>query len=317
MGSTAGDTAKGALAGAGTGAAIGSVAGPYGTVIGGAVGGIAGGISGWLNHHDDPAPAGNPNQAQINALTRGGFGQGIPSRTPGSPDPMAGQYASWVPDAAKNMFSGTADYGQQDITHYQAPQLQLGTDDFRRAQLQQLGQLQGIASGQQQGAGELAAQRQIANALAAQQAQARMARGGNAALAYRNAANQSASLGLSGVGMGQQAAMTDQMNAQGMMGQVGAQGRASDIGVAQANAGYQAGAQQLNSSNYMGLLSQLNGANQANSAQQQAASLAQQQRNDTLLGAGLSTAGTVAAAYASRQPSGAAATVAPRGNVIA
>jgi hypothetical protein len=172
--------------------------------------------------------------------------------------------------------------GGQDITHYQAPQLQMGDDPFRRAQLQQMQQLQGIASGQQQGAGELAVQRQAANALAAQQAQARMARGGNAALAYRNAANQSAAIGSNAAGMGQQAALQDQMNAQGLLGQIGASGRSNDINVANANAGYQAGANQLNSGNYLQLLNQLNQQNIAKynadlgiGAQQNAANAAQ------------------------------------------
>lgn len=144
------------------------------------------------------------------------------------------------------------------VTHQQAPQLQMGDDPFRRAQLQQMGQLQGIASGQQQGAGELAAQRQVANAQAAQQAMARMARGGNAALAYRNAANQSAALGSTGAGMGQQAAMQDQQLAHNQLAQVGAQGRQSDIGVANANAGYQASVGQQNAGNYLQLMNQAN-----------------------------------------------------------
>lgn len=152
-------------------------------------------------------------------------------------------------------------HGVDQYTNMQAPQLQMGDDPFRRAQLAQMQQLQGIASGQQQGAGELATQRQYANAMAAQQAQARMARGGNAALAYRNAANQSAALGSTAAGMGQQAAWQDQMNAQGLLGQVGAAGRGADVNVANANAGYQANANQLNSSNYLQFLNQLNNTN--------------------------------------------------------
>lgn len=151
--------------------------------------------------------------------------------------------------------------GFDQYTNMQAPQLQMGDDPFRRAQLAQMQQLQGIASGQQMGAGELAAQRQYANAMAAQQAQARMARGANAALAYRNAANQSAALGSTAAGMGQQAALQDQMNAQGLMGQIGAAGRGADINVANANAGYQAGMNQLNSGNYLQFLNQLNNTN--------------------------------------------------------
>lgn len=153
--------------------------------------------------------------------------------------------------------------GFDQYTQQQAPQLQMGDDPFRRAQLAQMGQLQQVASGQQAGAGELAVQRQYANALAAQQAQARMARGGNAALAYRNAANQSAALGSTAAGMGQQAALQDQANAQGMLGQVGAAGRGADINVANANAGYTANANQVNAANYLQFLNQLNNTNVA------------------------------------------------------
>lgn len=190
------------------------------------------------------APTQYQNNDQFQALLRGGQG-----------DPNAAYWA-------------------QDITHNQAPQvqgaqLQMGNDPFRQGQLAQMQQLQGIAGGQQQGAGELAAQRQIANALAAQQAQARMARGGNAALAQRNAANQSAALGLSGVGMGQQAALTDQQAAQGQLAGVIGAGRQNDIGVAQQNAGLmqganlanqqaQMGANQLNSGNYLQTMNMLN-----------------------------------------------------------
>jgi len=206
----------------------------------------------------------------------------------------------------------------------QAAQLQLGNDPFRAAQLQQLGQLQGIASGQQQGAGELAVQRQMGNALAAQQAQVRMARGGNAELAYRNAANQSAALGSTAAGMGQQAALGDQMNAQSMLGQSAGQGRGMDIGVAGQNAGYQqqAGAQnaqlqqnqgqynatnqqganqynaglqqqgqQLNSQNYLGLLSQLGNMNANQLNAQGAAS-----QNKGMIGPLLSAGGQIGAA---------------------
>lgn len=117
---------------------------------------------------------------------------------------------------------------------------------FRNAQMQQLGQLQRIAGGQQQGAGELAVQRQVQNALAAQQAQARMARGGqNAALAMRQGARNAAGIGLSGAGQAQQAAMGDQMNAQGLLANVAGQGRQQDLGLAGQNAQLQQGYQQL------------------------------------------------------------------------
>lgn len=169
-------------------------------------------------------------------------------------------HASNAPTQYDNndQFNQFLNNGFQNMASAPAAQLQMGNDPFRQAQLQQMQQLQGVASGQQQGAGELAAQRQIQNALAAQQAQARMARGGNAAMAYRNAANQSAALGSTGAGMGQQAALQDQMAAHGQLAGIGAQGRQGDIGVANANAGYQQAQGQQNAGNYLQLLNQLN-----------------------------------------------------------
>lgn len=239
-----------------------------------------------------------------------------------------------------NVGPGGQTYGGTTITNMQAPQmqaaqagpaaqmqaaqLQMGSDPFRAAQLQQLGQLQGVASGQQKGAGELAVERQMGNALAAQQAQARMARGGNAALAYRRAADQSAALGSTAAGLGQQAAMTDQMNAHGLLGQIGASGRAGDFSTANANAGYQQQAglqnagfqqqtgltnagfqqganqynaglqqqgQQLNSQNYLGLLDRLSNMNANQLAAQQGAA-----QNKGMIGPLLSAGGQIGAA---------------------
>lgn len=249
--------------GAATGAASGAAMGSVAGPWGAAVGGVAGGLYGLFSGGGDAPPQYQDRDRILQLINQG--------------------------------------YGAGGITAQQAPQLQMGDDPFRRAQLAQLAQLQGVASGQQQGAGELATQRQYANALAAQQAQARMARGGNAALAYRNAANQSAALGSTAAGMGQQAALQDQMGAQGMLGQVGASGRAGDYNVANANAGYQMGAQQMNAQNYMGLLAQLNSMNGAQLGPQAAASQYGQQRNDALLGAGIAAAGQIAAQNARGQ----------------
>jgi hypothetical protein len=203
----------------------------------------------------------------------------------------------------------------------QGAQLNLGGDPFRQGQLQQVGQLQQIASGQQQGAGELAVHRQIANAIAAQQAQARMR--GNT-LGYRNAANQTAAAGITGAGMGQQAALQDQAQAHAALASALGQGRGADINVAgqnagfqqqaglqnagfqqqtglanagfqqaanQANAGFQQQGQQLNSQNYLQLLQQLGlmNANQLN-AQNTA------DQNKGMMGPLLSAGGTVAGA---------------------
>lgn len=134
-----------------------------------------------------------------------------------------------------------------DVAQGQASQIdQSRYGDWRGQQMalaQQLGQ---VASGQQQGAGELAVQRQIQQGLAGQQAMARSARGGNAALAMRGAAANSAGIGLSGAGQAQGAALQDQSAARAQLGQVLGQGAGQDIGVAQGNAQLQ---QQMNLQN--------------------------------------------------------------------
>lgn len=170
----------------------------------------------------------------------------------------------------------------------QQPQAQLDPTQqaqFRAMQIAQAQQLQRIASGQQQGAGELAAQRQVQNALAAQQAQARMARGGNSALAMRQAADNSAAVGLSGAGQAQRSALQDQQAAQAALTGALGQGRGQDINFAGQNA-------QLYGQRYgqnLDALTSLNGQNlQArNSAMQ--STLGQQ----GIAGGLLNTAGTV------------------------
>lgn len=235
------------------GAASGAALGSVAGPWGAAVGGAIGGIAGLFGGGDDPKPQYQDRDRILQLINQG--------------------------------------YQPGGITQQTAPQLQMGDDPFRRAQLAQMQQLQGVASGQQMGAGELAVQRQYQNALAAQQAQARMARGANAALAYRNAANQSAALGSSAAGLGQQSALQDQQAAQGLLGQVGAAGRSADINVANANAGYQQATNQSNANNYMALLQSLGQLDQGQFGAQAAAQAYGQQRQDALLGAGISAAG--------------------------
>lgn len=105
---------------------------------------------------------------------------------------------------------------------------------FRDQQMAQANRLGMIASGQQQGAGELAAQRQANRAIAQQQAMARMGRGqpGMQRAAARNAAD----LGTTAAGQSQIAALQDQQAANAQLGSVLAQGREADIGMAGQNA---------------------------------------------------------------------------------
>lgn len=200
----------------------------------------------------------------------------------GSNGASPGQYATPYQDASQMQGYIRGGMGQA------APQMDPTQQaQFRQMQMQQAQQLQGIASGQQQGAGELAVQRQVANAQAAQQAQAMMARGGqNAALAYRGAANNQAGIGLQGAGQSQQAAMTDQMNAQGMLSGALNNARGQDIGMAGQNAQLQAGQNQLQLG-YTNSLGQMD----ANQLQAQTNMYGSAQQNKGLLGSLMSAGG--------------------------
>lgn len=196
----------------------------------------------------------------------------------------------------QGQIEGLIGSGLEGRTNTAAPQLATGPQSqFRGGQVQQVQQLQDLASGQRQGAGEIAAQRQVQNALAGQFAGARMARGGNAALANLGASSNAANIGLAGVGMGQQAALQDQMGAQGMLTQALGSGRGQDLSLASQNAQLQQQQSAQNNQMYMQLLAQLTGMD----ANQLAAQLGQYQAEKSspgLLGSLLSAGGQVAAA---------------------
>lgn len=97
-------------------------------------------------------------------------------------------------------------------------------------------QLQRIMSGQQAGAGELAVNRQVGQATAAQQAAARSSRGANAALAARQAARNTADIGVAGAGQAAQAQMQDQQGATSQLGSLLGGMRGQDIDMASQNA---------------------------------------------------------------------------------
>ena len=107
----------------------------------------------------------------------------------------------------------------------------------REMQMQLAQRLQRIASGQRQGAGELATQRQVSQGMAGQQAMARMARGANqAGGAGLGAARNMAQMSVAGAGQSQQAALQDQSMAMGQLGQLGGQMRGQDMDFAGQNA---------------------------------------------------------------------------------
>lgn len=169
-----------------------------------------------------------------------------------------------------------ANAGQRQAPMAQAAQLgpawQLAggpQDQARHGMLDVTNRLGGIASGQQAGAGELAVNRQLGQATAAQIAAARTARDSNAALAFRQAARNTADLGLVGAGQAAQAQMADQAAANQQLGGLYGQMRAGDIDFAGQNA--QLGQQQM--------LQQGAFQQQTNLANQ-GAHLTQQQMND-------------------------------------
>lgn len=143
--------------------------------------------------------------------------------------------------ATRGMASGpaTGAFQQQyaqDMLGRPAPTMNTAQADQSRQQQQTLADmLMRTARGDAPGAGEMAVNRQIGQAQAAQTAQAAAARGANAALANRAAARQSAELGVNGAGQAAQAQITDQNAAQGQLGQLLGGMRAGDINVAGAN----------------------------------------------------------------------------------
>lgn len=162
-------------------------------------------------------------------------------------------------------------------TQRTAPQAGMA-NPFRTGQLQQVGQLQGIASGTQQGAGEMAARRQTANAVAQQHAAARLRGRGGATHTRRAAQDNIAGLGITGAGMAQRAAMGDQQFAhQALTGALG-QGRGQDQAVELANLDAklkQMGMDDQSRQFYLNQLTQMN-ANQLNAGVQAMGAATQQ-----------------------------------------
>lgn len=155
-----------------------------------------------------------------------------------------GQNADYVDGFLKNQLGG--------VNQRLAPQVQAQqVDGSQQGQIrdQQLGQaqyLQGIMQGNHAGAGEMAVNRQVGQASAAQQAAARMARGANAALAARTAARNTADIGVAGAGQAAQAQMADQQQAAGQLGQALSGIRGQDLSFAGQNAQFRQQAGQQN-----------------------------------------------------------------------
>lgn len=168
----------------------------------------------------------------------------------------AGDYANQVQFQDRSPIMGAITPGLG--TNRAAPQAGMDSP-FRNAQLGQLGQLQGIMSGQQAGAGELATQRGYQNQLGGIQAGMRSVRGPNAMLAQRGGMDQAAGAGINAQGMGQQAAMGDQMNAHGIAAQVSNAGRQGDQQMQLANLDAQLRQMGMDDAARLGYLQQLTG----------------------------------------------------------
>lgn len=199
----------------------------------------------------------------------------------------------------------TADYQRsylQNMLSHGAPMMNTAQSDQARGQQSQLAaMLMQQATGQRQGAGELAVQRQTNNALAQQSSLAQQARGANAALALRNAARSSADIGTNAAGQASIAQLQDQASAQNQLaGLLGTQ-RSQDIQTAGANQQAQLGQQNIQ----LGALAQLLGVDQAalgQSNMQTSLDLAEKRRQDAQMASMMQAAGQAAATYAAGQP---------------
>lgn len=166
----------------------------------------------------------------LGAATLGG--SEIAYRNPTVKNWLVGGDATRDFNAATNpQYAGQiAGYAQGQLGGMPGRSLNFGQADQARAQQSQLaGMLQGVAGGTQRGAGEMAVDRQVGQAQAAQQALARMSRGANSALAARQAARSTADIGVAGAGQAAQARMQDASNAQGMLAGLLGQQRAGDF----------------------------------------------------------------------------------------
>ncbi len=176
-------------------------------------------------------------------------------------------------NATKGMLSGPQTgayqrgYLQDDFLKRQAPMMNTTNADQARGQQGQLAQmLFQQATGQRQGAGELAVQRQAGNAMAQQTSQAQMARGANSALAGRAAARMNAEIGTNAAGQAGIAQMQDQQAAQNQLGGLLGMQRGQDIQTAGANQQSQLAQQQLQ----LSALAQMLGVDEAALRQDQA-----------------------------------------------
>lgn len=182
--------AQGAIGGAATGAALGSVIPGVGTLVGGGVGALAGGLAGYFGG-DPERYTPDPNAARLeNAGQLRGFGRRV-----------------LTPAISGRSVAGPG----------------------AQAQTQLLSRLGQIATGEQMGAGEMAARRQGATAIANQAGQAMGARGIGASAVAANAARNAAMLGTEVAGRAGESALGDQAAANQLLGSVAGQNVAQQL----------------------------------------------------------------------------------------
>lgn len=153
-------------------------------------------------------------------------------------------------------------------------------EEWRKRQLAMANRLQGVASGEQAGAGELAARRMGDRGMAQQIAMGSMARGGNAAMGARTAARGVADISQATAGQAQQAALQDQSAANQTLGQLMAQGRGQDVDVSSQNANLMQNANLANMSAENQRVFQQAGLDQATSLANMQAKLSTMGMND-------------------------------------
>lgn len=163
--------------------------------------------------------------------------QSFAAQHPGIKNWLFGGNASGLIQTRPEDMSYAQGVVRQNLANGQAPQLNDQYQLQSRDQMNQLAQRLGlVAAGQAPGAGEMAINRQVGQAQAAQMAQANMARGANAMLANREAARNNVNLGVGGAGQAAIAQMQDQQNANAALGGLLGNMRQGDIGVAGQNA---------------------------------------------------------------------------------
>lgn len=210
-------------------------------------------------------------------------------------------FGNWLTggNATNGMSSGpaSADYQNNYLQGYLsagAPVMNTAQVNQTRGQQQQLGDmLFNTARGVTPGAGELAVQRQANRALANQTSTAQMARGANAALAARNAARNSADIGVNAAGQAGIAQLNDTTAAQSQLGQLLGTQRAQDIQVAGANQQAELGQRQLQ----LGALAQMLGVDEA-TLRQDLAKRGLNLQDQGMLGTLLQIGGSIGAAAA-------------------